>query len=195
MWVDFDNPYFHILIEWPVWIKILLATLLFALMLCFAYLFVFRGELTSLVELDQRKQELNQHYKINLKQVKMLEQLKVKAKVQGALIHIFEIMMPKEDRAPALLEKISSVGRESGVTFETLKLLDEKSAPHYVEIPIRIVVNGSYHQFSLFINKLLRQERLLTIQKFDILPKASNKSRYVMRLLVHAYFRPKEVST
>ncbi|MEX2961902.1 type 4a pilus biogenesis protein PilO [Microbulbifer sp. TYP-18] len=82
----------------------------------------------------------------------------------GALLE----QLPKDTEVPGLLEDIDDFGRGSGLTIQKIALEDEQVGDFYVELPIRIEVQGGYHEFGAFVSGIAGMPRIVTLHDFSI---------------------------
>ena len=82
-------------------------------------------------------------------------------------------LLPKSQEIPNLLRDISDLGRNSGLDFISFTPGQEAPKDFYAEIPIDIKIRGSYHNLGLFLDKVSKLERIVTVnnirtEKVDI---------------------------
>ncbi|WP_237068467.1 type 4a pilus biogenesis protein PilO [Microbulbifer guangxiensis] len=82
----------------------------------------------------------------------------------GALLK----QLPKDTEVPGLLEDIDEYGRGSGLTIQKIALEEEQVGEFYVELPIRIEVQGGYHEFGAFVSGIAGMPRIVTLHDFTI---------------------------
>lgn len=82
----------------------------------------------------------------------------------GALLK----QLPQDTEVPGLLEDIDEYGRGSGLTIEKVALEDELVGEFYVELPIRIEVQGGYHEFGAFVSGIAGMPRIVTLHDYEI---------------------------
>jgi type IV pilus assembly protein PilO len=99
----------------------------------------------------------------------------------GALLR----QLPSDTEVPGLLEDITRTGLGSGLEFEEIKLLPEVTQPFYIELPIQVVVVGSYHDLATFVSGVASLPRIVTLHDFDTKP-VSTESASVIRMSVMA---------
>ena len=78
--------------------------------------------------------------------------------------------LPKDSEVPGLLEDITQMGLNSGLEFESITLKPEVAKQFYVELPINIVVRGSYHDLATFVSSVAGLPRIVTLNDFVIEP-------------------------
>ena len=76
--------------------------------------------------------------------------------------------LPNSHETPGLLDDITFIGTISGLDFVKLEWQPEISKEIYIELPIDIVVNGSYHSFGNFVSKIAGLPRIVTLHDFTI---------------------------
>jgi len=76
--------------------------------------------------------------------------------------------LPGKTEVPGLLDDISRVGIQSGLVFEYFKPENESPQGFYSELPIKIRVKGSYHQFGNFVSGTAALSRIVTLHDFSI---------------------------
>lgn len=76
--------------------------------------------------------------------------------------------LPTQNEMPGLLEDISKTGIASGLTFELFAPLPEVQHDFYIELPIKTVVVGNYHQFAIFLSRVAQMGRIVTLHDFVI---------------------------
>jgi type IV pilus assembly protein PilO len=77
-------------------------------------------------------------------------------------------LLPSANEVPSLVNQISQAGRESGLNFKEISMLPEKKFRYYVEMPIKMRVNGSYHQLGDFVSRVAELSRIVTFHDFTL---------------------------
>lgn len=80
-----------------------------------------------------------------------------------ALFESTSILLPKSQEIPNLLRSISDVGRSSNLEFLSFVPGQEIPQDFYAEIPIDIKIKGPYHNLGLFLDKVSKLERIVTV--------------------------------
>lgn len=84
----------------------------------------------------------------------------------GALIS----QLPSDTEVPGLLEDISNRGAGSGLAFKNIILQSEATREFYIELPIKIVATGTYHDMGAFVSGVASLPRIVTLSNFSITP-------------------------
>jgi len=73
------------------------------------------------------------------------------------------VLLPKSQEIPNLLRNISDLGRNSGLDFISFTPGQEIPKDFYAEIPIDIKIKGPYHNLGLFLDKVSKLERIVSV--------------------------------
>lgn len=71
--------------------------------------------------------------------------------------------LPNSAEIPSLLKSVSDLGKESGLEFLRFAPSGEVKKEFYAEIPVSISVNGDYHSFALFSDKVSHYPRIVNL--------------------------------
>ena len=71
--------------------------------------------------------------------------------------------LPNSAEIPSLLKSVSDLGKESGLDFLRFAPSGEIKKDFYAEIPVSISVNGDYHSFALFTDKVAHYPRIVNL--------------------------------
>lgn len=96
--------------------------------------------------------------------------------------------LPGETEVPGLLEDISETGLGSGIEFETIQLQPEQAQELFIELPINILVSGTYHDFGAFVSAVASLPRIVTLHDFNInAGSGDNRSELAMQITARTY--------
>ena len=162
--------------RWPLAVRGFFVLLV--LVICtglFSYMFVWTQDRPVLQkaeadELDLRSQfENKQQRAANLDAYK--GQLAEMERTFGAMLR----QLPGKTEVPNLLVDISQTGLAAGLNEKLFQPGPEKSNGFYAELPIKIRLVGSYHQFGAFVSGIAALPRIVTLHDIQITP-VENKS-------------------
>jgi len=163
--------------RWPLPIRAgAVAAAFIALSLVGIYFFVWDGQRPELQrrqaeELQLRQEFHDKHSKaVNLEVYK--QQLKDIERSFGALLR----QLPGKTEVPSLLVDISQTGLAAGLQEKLFQPEPEEKKDFYAELPIKIRLTGSYHQFGEFVSGIAALPRIVTLHDIDIKP--DNKDAY-----------------
>jgi type IV pilus assembly protein PilO len=157
--------------RWPLPIRAFFVLVIFVLSgALFTYMFVWNDDRPVLQkaqadELDLRAQfENKQQRAVNLDAYKA--QLGEMERSFGAMLR----QLPGKTEVPNLLVDISQTGLAAGLTEKLFQPGAEKSNGFYAELPIKIRLVGSYHQFGAFVSGIAALPRIVTLHDIEITP-------------------------
>ena len=78
--------------------------------------------------------------------------------------------LPGKTEVPNLLVDISQTGLAAGLQEKLFQPGTEKSNGFYAELPIKIKLVGSYHQFGAFVSGIAALPRIVTLDDIQISP-------------------------
>ncbi len=162
--------------SWPVAAKGLIIIIMFGALLFAGYWFYHKDQLAGLERVRAKEQELKttfeeqQHKAANLELYK--EQLQAMKESFGAMLR----QLPDKTEVADLLVDVSQTGLASGLEFELFKPTSEVRKEFYAELPIRLRVTGSYHDFGNFVSGLASLPRIVTMHDINITPRGGSGS-------------------
>ena len=163
--------------RWPIAFRAgAVAVAFLALALLGIYVFVWDGQRPELQRRQDEEQQLRQQFRekhskaVNLEVYK--QQLKDIERSFGALLR----QLPGKTEVPSLLVDISQTGLAAGLQEKLFQPGPEIKRDFYAELPIKIRLTGSYHQFGEFVSGIAALPRIVTLHDIDI--KSDNKDAY-----------------
>lgn len=169
--IDFNN-----IGKWPTQYMIGACVIAFVLVIALGgYLVIkdFWGELekTETKEAQLKESfEVKQHRATNLDAYK--KQMKEMEKRFGTMLK----QLPKKTEVADLLVEVSQTGLGNGLEFSLFQPQSEVKQEFYAELPISIIVTGTYHQFSGFASEIAALPRIVTLHDIKMLPFKDSKS-------------------
>lgn len=86
-----------------------------------------------------------------------------------------KILLPTAQEIPALLRNIADLGKAAGLEVRSFAPQASSRREFYAEIPIAIQVYGPYHNVGLFLDKVSKLERIVTLDNLSMAsPKHEN---------------------
>lgn len=167
---DIRNLSFENVGSWPLPVKIV-----FTLIVCAAIMGVAVWKDITPLQADLQKaqaQELERRKLFEQKQRKAANLAALKQQMEDIKDTFGDLLkrLPNKTEVAALLVDISQQGLAAGLEFELFKPGQEHPADFYVELPIQIKVNGSYHEFGTFISGVSDLPRIVTNNDIRITP-------------------------
>ena len=155
--------------RWPLAIRAGAVGLCFlVLTIGLIYFFVWDEQRPELQRREDTEMQLRQEFKtkhakaVNLDLYK--QQLKDIERAFGALLR----QLPGKTEVPSLLVDISQTGLSAGLEEKLFQPQAEQKKEFYAELPIRIRLTGSYHQFGQFVSGIAALPRIVTLHDIQI---------------------------
>ena len=76
--------------------------------------------------------------------------------------------LPSDTEVAGLLEDITHTGLGSGLKFDAIDLQPELAKEFYIELPLKIKVEGNYHELGSFVSGVAGLPRIVTLHDFTI---------------------------
>ena len=168
--VDLNNLDFNNIGSWPGALKAIVCVLVFIVLLLLGYQFHLKDLQVSLERVESQEVTLRKEYQEKSYRAANLEAYKEQlAEIEERFSGLLK-QLPKDSEVPGLLEDITQMGLNSGLEFESITLQPELAQQFYVELPINIVVRGSYHDLATFVSSVAGLHRIVTLNDFVIEP-------------------------
>jgi len=155
--------------RWPLPIRIG-AVVIWLIVLTFilGYFFVWSNESPQLDQYHQEEQKLRQEFRTKHAQAVNLsiykQQLADIERSFGALLR----QLPGRTEVPNLVVDISQTGLAAGLQEKLCQPGEEVKKDFYAELPIKIRLSGSYHQFGQFVSGIAALPRIVTLHDIQI---------------------------
>jgi type IV pilus assembly protein PilO len=163
--------------RWPLAVRAGAVGLGFLLLtVILIYFLVWDEQRPALEQRENEEQTLRQEFHtkhakaVNLDLYK--QQLKDIERSFGALLR----QLPGKTEVPNLLVDISQTGLSAGLEEKLFQPQAEVKKDFYAELPIRIRLSGSYHQFGQFVSGIAALPRIVTLHDIEI--KSESKDAY-----------------
>ena len=159
--------------RWPLPIRIGAVAIFLVIVTALAgYFLVWSNEEPVLDQYQQEEQKLRQEFRtkhakaVNLSVYK--QQLADIERSFGALLR----QLPGRTEVPNLVVDISQTGLAAGLQEKLFQPGEEVKKDFYAELPIKIRLSGSYHQFGQFVSGIAALPRIVTLHDLEIKPDA-----------------------
>ena len=186
---QFENLELDNIGQWPDAAKLVLTVFLFIVVIGMGYVGLVSDKIKQLDRVIAEEITLKQSYKakyhiaanLDLFRAQMLEAEDIFANQLRSL--------PNSHETPGLLDDITFIGTISGLDFVKLEWQPEISKEIYIELPIDIEVNGSYHSFGNFVSKIAGLPRIVTLHDFtiDIMPTSKDTLNLKLEAKTYRY--------
>jgi type IV pilus assembly protein PilO len=165
---QFENLELDNIGQWPAAAKLVLTIFLAIVVMGLGYVGLVSGKIEQLDRVIAEEETLKQSYKTKYHVAANLELFRAQM-IEAESIFANQLRsLPNSHETPGLLDDITFIGTTSGLDFVKLEWQPEISKEIYIELPIDIEVNGSYHSFGNFVSKIAGLPRIVTLHDFTI---------------------------
>jgi type IV pilus assembly protein PilO len=158
---------------WPGPVKLILMVLSFVLVLGAGYYFYLTDKQSLLQRAEAQELELRRDYEFKAEKAANLEEYRAQKKEMEATFGALLKQLPQDTEVPGLLDDITRAALDNELTIESIDLQEERRLEFYVELPIDIVVEGSYHKIGSFVSNVASLSRIVTLHDFELVPQES----------------------
>jgi type IV pilus assembly protein PilO len=163
--------------RWPLGVRAGAIAIWFVILaLVLLYFFVWNSQRPELQRYEAEESELRNQFRdkhgkaVNLDLYK--QQLTDIERSFGAMLR----QLPGKTEVPNLLVDISQTGLAAGLQQQLFQPLPQVNQDFYAELPIKIRLAGSFHQFGEFVSGIAALPRIVTLH--DVQVKAVDKGGY-----------------
>lgn len=154
--------------EWPALPKVVLTIFIGIVVLVLGYVGLISDKTERLKSVQSEELTLREQYRAKYHIAANLELFQEQMKEAETLFANQLKSLPESHETPGLLDDITFVGTTSGLNFAKLNWQPEITKKIYIELPIDIQVQGSYHEFGNFVSKIAGLPRIVTLHDFTI---------------------------
>lgn len=172
---------------WPASARIFLALLATIVIVVGAYYFIVKDKNTELERKKSEEKTLRESFEKKAFEAANLDRYRAQMiemeESFGALVK----QLPSSTEVPGLLDDIDEKGVQSRLTIKSITPQAERTTEFYVELPIRIVVDGGYHEFGTFVSGVAGMPRIVTLHDFSIKAAGGGNNLLTMDVLAKTY--------
>lgn len=173
--------------SWPAPVKYITCLLLF-LGCLFAGYKLDTEDLQKMLETSEKKEAtLKQEYETKAFKVANLPKLRAQMKEMEETFGTLLKQLPTDTEVPGLLDDISKRGEDARLKFDSIKLMTEVAREFYIELPIQIKVQGTYHDMGGFVSGVASLPRIVTLHDFKIVPNGKSAAGLSMDIIARTY--------
>lgn len=162
------NIDFNDVARWPKAVKVIAIVLLSAAVLGSGVWFDTRPQLEQMEKTRQKEKGLKEQFVTKQAKAANLDAYKAQMEEMRRSFGTMLRQLPSRTEVAELLVDVSQTGLQNGLEFELFKPEGERPADFYAELPIKIKVAGSYHEFGRFVSDVAALPRIVTLEDFTI---------------------------
>lgn len=160
---------------WPLPFQAAALAIVFALILFGSWKFDISDQTGNLAQAEQKEQDLKHTFETKQQKAANLNALKEQMKEMQQSFGDMLRQLPNKTEIAGLIVDISQTGLAAGLQFDMFKPEKEQPTEYYAELPIDIVVNGTYHQLGEFISGIASLPRIVTTHNIKIVRQKDSK--------------------
>ena len=161
---------FEQLAYWPFEVKTAFALMVCVFVAAGSYYMIVKDKLPALDAEQKREFELRGNFEAKAMMAANLEAYEEQLEALKLDFQKVVKSLPTSNETPGLLDDITFVGTSSGLNFKGINWQKEIPKEFYTELPIRIEVAGTYHEFGQFLSEVADLPRIVTIHDFEMQP-------------------------
>lgn len=166
--------------RWPLLARGAAILVVFALVaIAGTYFYVWNDDRPVLQKAQQEEVDLKGQFETKQQRAANLEAYKAQLSEMERSFGAMLRQLPGKTEVPNLLVDISQTGLAAGLAEKLFQPAPEVSKGFYAELPIKIKLVGSYHEFGAFVSGIAALPRIVTLHDIVITPvDASGKSGF-----------------
>lgn len=172
--------------SWPGPVKLIVMVLLFLVVIGGGYYLYLTEKQTMLDQAQLKERDLRQDFETKSFKAANLEAYRQQKVEMETTFEALLRQLPSDTEVPGLIEDITRTALDNELTIESIDLQDERRTEFYVELPIQIVVEGTYHKIGSFVSGVANLSRIVTLHDFTIAPQQSSQN-LKMSILAKTY--------
>ncbi|MFP8968119.1 type 4a pilus biogenesis protein PilO [Pokkaliibacter sp. CJK22405] len=172
---------------WPIGIKVIFIVILFVAVTVAGNFLLLTDQQTQLESLKRDEPQLKAQITKKSEVVSGLPMYQTRLKELENRFKELLTQLPQKQEVPGLLDQMTNLGKNSGLTFRQIALQPEQKATFYQILPIDISVYGSYHAMGEFAYGLAALPRIVTLHDFTLTPQDDGSLQMVLRASTYRY--------
>ena len=157
--------------RWPVSVRGFFVALGFAVVAGIGwYMFVWNDDRPILQKAEADEVDLRSQFENKQQRAANLDAYKAQLVEMERSFGAMLRQLPGKTEVPNLLVDISQTGLAAGLQEKLFQPASEKGNGFYAELPIKIKLVGSYHDFGSFVSGIAALPRIVTLHDIQITP-------------------------
>ena len=161
--LDFEDPG-----SWPVAAKAIAAGAVAVAILVVGYFLKTKDQLQQLDTLKKQEVTLFQEFQTKHQKAAKLEEYQAQLEEMKQILETLLRQLPSKTEMPDLLQDVSQTAIATGIDIGLFRPEAEIVRDFYAEKPIRLRMQGAYHQFGEFVSAVASLERVIILTMHDI---------------------------
>ena len=172
---------------WPLPARIFLFLVASVALVFACHFFVVKEKNEELAAVERQEITLYKSFESKAFEATNLERYRLQMIEMEQTFGTLVSRLPSDTEVPGLLEDIDDKGVESRLDIEKIELQAEKSTEFHIELPIKIIVTGGYHEFGTFVSGIAGMPRIVTLHDFKVGPAGKDSGQLTMEIIAKTY--------
>jgi len=169
---------------WPKEVKLMVGFVCAVIVGAICYYAIISSKLPLIEKAKGAESELRSTFEVKYRVAVNLDAYKEQlARIEQDFSSMLE-SLPTSNETPGLLDDVTYVGTDAGLSFKLLNWQQEIPKEFYTELPIQIEVAGTYHEFGVFASNVANLPRIVTLHDFEI---SSRQGQLVLSMQAKTY--------
>jgi len=169
---------------WPKEVKLMVGFVCAVIVGAICYYAIISSKLPLIEKAKGAESELRSTFEAKYRVAVNLDAYKEQlARIEQDFSSMLE-SLPTSNETPGLLDDVTYVGTDAGLSFKLLNWQQEIPKEFYTELPIQIEVAGTYHEFGVFASNVANLPRIVTLHDFEI---SSRQGQLVLSMQAKTY--------
>ncbi|VAW95182.1 Type IV pilus biogenesis protein PilO [hydrothermal vent metagenome] len=185
--IDFNDLDINNIGSWPTPVKAIIIVIACAAALAIGYFLDVKNQQNALERAERQEITLKQDFEVKQAKAVNLEAYRQQMSEMKESFGTMLRQLPSKTEVENLLVDISQTGLASGIEFKLFKPEKEQFTEFYAELPIKISMAGTYHQFGSFVSGVAALPRIVTLHNIVITGGKDSSSALTMNLTAKTY--------
>lgn len=173
--------------SWPMAVKVLAWVLVFALCVGGGVYKIIIPMTEQLEKVQRKEAELKTEFERKAFKAANLDALRKQMEEMEETFGALLSQLPTDTEVPGLLEDITDKAVGNGLEITKIQLQPEVAKEFYIELPISVIVKGSYHDLAGFVSGIAGLPRIVTLHNFQIKAAGKESSQLEMSITAKTY--------
>lgn len=153
---------------WPWPVKALACLIVFVLVIAGGWYFAHDDQMATISNLENKEQALRNEFTTKAREAANLNDYKDQIAELESLLEAQLRQLPDSNEVANLLDDISFIAQDNGLNLVSIRWESEVKKDIYTELPMSIVVTGTYEQLGSFAADTAALPRIVTIDRFNL---------------------------
>jgi len=179
---------------WPMAVKAALIAVVCIIVLALGYFLDTQKQLDNLERNRVEETTLKKDFESKQAKAANLDAYKKQMEEMKQSFGAMLRQLPSKTEVEDLLVDISQTGLASGIEFQLFKPEAERQIDFYAELPIKMQMTGTYHEFGRFVSGIAALPRIVTLHNISINTDKSGKLSMDLEAKTYRYLDEAEIA-